>query len=68
MLPSRWDLVDTRDGVRRHPVTEPPMLELAEQRDSLQEAGVSVVGDEEDSMVGRLVANIAPHRRTDRSP
>ena len=66
MLPSRWDLVDTKTGVRRHPVSEPPVLELDEARDTLARAGVSVVGDDEDSMIGRLVAGIEPRRSGDR--
>ena len=66
MLPSRWDLVDTHDGVRRHPLREPPVLDIDEEKNSLARAGVSVVGDEEDSMIGRLVAGIEPRRSGDR--
>lgn len=59
---SRWDLVDTREGVKRHPFELPRPLSLP-TRSPLEEAGVAVVGDEEDSMIGRLVANVTPLRR-----
>ena len=61
MHDKRWDLVDTRDGVRRHPFELPRTLDLP-RRDPMDRAGFAVVGDDEDSMVGRLVADIEPPR------
>ncbi|TNE92223.1 MAG: hypothetical protein EP330_02525 [Deltaproteobacteria bacterium] len=62
MHSNRWDLAESREGVRKHPFELPRPFELT-PRDPMDRAGFVMVGDEEDSMVGRLVADITPHRR-----
>ncbi|MCO4744486.1 MAG: hypothetical protein KC912_06855 [Proteobacteria bacterium] len=63
MPKDRWDLAEAPDAVRPYPNDLPSPTEQA-RRDLVERASVSVVGDQEDSMVGRLVKDVRPfHRR-----